>query len=234
MRLDQFLVEQKLTETRAKSKDLITRGFVFVNGHSTSKASYTVKPEDLIKIEKEIQFVSRGGDKLNQFLLDLKLDIKDNVCIDVGASTGGFTQVLLLRGAKHVTTYDVGKNQMHPSLIQDTRVTVHESVNILDVLIPKHDLMVIDVSFTSVIPILKHVAANISHVIVLVKPQFEQLSHYKDVIKDDKTRLHILTHVKKELLHLNYEILASKDAIIPGKKGNQETLLLLKMKGNNA
>ena len=107
MRLDQFLVDQKMTETRAKAKDLITRGFVFINGASIAKASYEVKSEDLIKIEKEFQFVSRGGDKLNQFLLDLKLDIKDNVCIDVGASTGGFTQVLLLRGAKKVITYYV-------------------------------------------------------------------------------------------------------------------------------
>jgi 23S rRNA (cytidine1920-2'-O)/16S rRNA (cytidine1409-2'-O)-methyltransferase len=234
MRLDQVLVEQKLTETRSKSKDLITRGFVFVNGNAATKASYVVKPEDLIKIEKEIQFVSRGGDKLNQFLLDLNLDIKDNVCIDVGASTGGFTQVLLLRGAKHVITYDVGKHQMHPSLIEDTRVTAHESMNIMDVLIPKHDLMVIDVSFTSVIPILKHISNNVSNVIVLVKPQFEQLSQYKDVIRDDKMRLHILSHVKKEMMHLNYEIIASKDASIQGKKGNQETIFLLKMKGINA
>ena len=72
MRLDQFLVDQKLTETRAKAKDLINRGFVFVNGNAISKASYDVKQEDLIKIEKEFQFVSRGGDKLNQFLMDLK------------------------------------------------------------------------------------------------------------------------------------------------------------------
>jgi 23S rRNA (cytidine1920-2'-O)/16S rRNA (cytidine1409-2'-O)-methyltransferase len=234
MRLDQFLVDQKLTETRAKAKDLITRGFVFVNGSSISKASYDVKLEDLIKIEKEFQFVSRGGDKLNQFLLDLKLDIKDNVCIDVGASTGGFTQVLLLRGAKKVITYDVGSDQLHPSLRDLKSVDVHESINILDVDIPQHDLMVIDVSFTSVLPILKYVFPYVKTLIVLVKPQFEQLSQYKDVIKDEKTRTHLLNHVQKEMMHLGYDILYSKDAVIQGKKGNQETLHLLTKKGSNA
>jgi 23S rRNA (cytidine1920-2'-O)/16S rRNA (cytidine1409-2'-O)-methyltransferase len=234
MRLDQFLVDQKLTETRAKAKDLITRGFVFVNGSSISKASYDVKSEDLIKIEKEFQFVSRGGDKLNQFLLDLKLDIKDNVCIDVGASTGGFTQVLLLRGAKKVITYDVGSDQLHPSLRDLKSVDVHESINILDVDIPQHDLMVIDVSFTSVLPILKYVFPYVKTLIVLVKPQFEQLSQYKDVIKDEKTRTHLLNHVQKEMMHLGYDILSSKDAVIQGKKGNQETLHLLIKKGSNA
>jgi 23S rRNA (cytidine1920-2'-O)/16S rRNA (cytidine1409-2'-O)-methyltransferase len=234
MRLDQFLVDQKLTETRAKAKDLITRGFVFVNGSSISKASYDVKSEDLIKIEKEFQFVSRGGDKLNQFLLDLKLDIKDNVCIDVGASTGGFTQVLLLRGAKKVITYDVGSDQLHPSLRDLKSVDVHESINILDVDIPQHDLMVIDVSFTSVLPILKYVFPYVKILIVLVKPQFEQLSQYKDVIKDEKTRTHLLNHVQKEMMHLGYDILSSKDAVIQGKKGNQETLYLLTKKGSNA
>jgi len=234
MRLDQFLVDQKMTETRAKAKDLITRGFVFINGASIAKASYEVKSEDLIKIEKEFQFVSRGGDKLNQFLLDLKLDIKDNVCIDVGASTGGFTQVLLLRGAKKVITYDVGSDQLHPSLRELNNVEVHESTNILDVDIPKHDLMVIDVSFTSVLPILKHIASYVKTLIVLVKPQFEQLSQYKDVIKDEKTRLHLLNHVQKEMMHLGYDIIVSKDAVIQGKKGNQETLYLLRMKGSHA
>lgn len=234
MRLDQFLVDQKLTETRAKAKDLINRGFVFVNGHAISKASYDVKQEDFIKIEKEFQFVSRGGDKLNQFLMDLKLDIKDNICIDVGASTGGFTQVLLLRGAKKVITYDVGSDQLHDSLRNLHHVEVHESTNILDVQIPKHDLMVIDVSFTSVLPILKHIAPHVETVIVLVKPQFEQISQYKDIIRDEKTRMHLLNHVQKEMMHLGFEIIEAKDASIQGKKGNQETLYLLKMKGSHA
>ena len=234
MRLDQFLVDQKLTETRAKAKDLINRGFVFVNGNVISKASYDVKQEDLIKIEKEFQFVSRGGDKLNQFLMDLNIDIKDNICIDVGASTGGFTQVLLHHGAKKVLTYDVGKDQLHSILREDLRVLIHERTNILDIVIPEHDLMVIDVSFTSVIPILKHVMNHTKKIIVLIKPQFEQLNQYKDVIKDEKTRRHILDHVEKNIIQLGYAIIMKKDAAIQGKKGNQETLYYIQMKGIHA
>ena len=227
MRLDQYLADQHFTETRAKAKDLINRGFVSVNGHIQKKASYDVKINDFINIEKEIQFVSRGGDKLNQFLMDFHIKIKDNICIDVGASTGGFTHVLLLHGAKHVFTYDVGSNQLHETLRKDSRVTMHENTNILHIDIPKHDMMVIDVSFTSVIPILEHVYNKANAVIVLVKPQFEQQSHYKDVIKDDKTRKHILNQVKKKIIHIGYDIIFEKDSNILGKKGNQETLLYL-------
>ena len=234
MRLDQFLVDQNLVETRAKSKDLINRGFVFVNGIAVLKSSYAVKQDDLIKIEKDIQFVSRGGDKLNQFLMDLNIDIKDNICIDVGASTGGFTQVLLHHGAKKVLTYDVGKDQLHPILREDPRVLIHERTNILDVIIPEHDLMVIDVSFTSVIPILKHVMNHTKKIIALIKPQFEQLNQYKDVIKDEKTRRHILNHVEKNMMQLGYTIIMKKDATIQGKKGNQETLYYIQMKGIHA
>ena len=234
MRLDQFLVDQNLVETRAKSKDLINRGFVFVNGIAVLKSSYFVKQDDLIKIEKDIQFVSRGGDKLNQFLMDLNIDIKDNICIDVGASTGGFTQVLLHHGAKKVLTFDVGKDQLHPILREDPRVMIHERTNILDVVIPEHDLMVIDVSFTSVIPILKHVMNHTKKVIVLIKPQFEQLTQYKDVIKDEKTRQHILDRVEKNMMQLGYSIIMKKDASIQGKKGNQETLYYIQMKGIHA
>ena len=234
MRLDQFLVEQDLVETRAKSKDLINRGFVFVNGIAVLKSSYSVKRDDLIKIEKDIQFVSRGGDKLNQFLMDLNIDIKDNICIDVGASTGGFTQVLLHHGAKKVLTFDVGKDQLHPLLRENPRVTIHERTNILDVVIPEHALMVIDVSFTSVIPILKHVMNHTKKVIVLIKPQFEQLTQYKDVIKDEKTRQHILDRVEKNMMQLGYSIIMKKDASIQGKKGNQETLYYIQMKGIHA
>ncbi len=234
MRLDQFLVDQDLVETRAKSKDLINRGFVFVNGIAVLKSSYSVKQDDLIKIEKDIQFVSRGGDKLNQFLMDLNINIKDNICIDVGASTGGFTQVLLHHGAKKVLTYDVGKDQLHPMLREDSRVLIHERTNILDVVIPEHDLMVIDVSFTSVIPILKHVMNHTKKIIVLIKPQFEQLNQYKDVIKDEKTRRHILDHVEKNMMQLGYNIIVKKDASIQGKKGNQETLYYIQMKGIHA
>jgi len=234
MRLDQFLVDQDLVETRAKSKDLINRGFVFVNGIAVLKSSYSVKQDDLIKIEKDIQFVSRGGDKLNQFLMDLNIDIKDNICIDVGASTGGFTQVLLHHGAKKVLTYDVGKDQLHSILREDLRILIHERTNILDVVIPEHDLMVIDVSFTSVIPILKHVMNHTKKIIVLIKPQFEQLNQYKDVIKDEKTRRHILDHVEKNIIQLGYAIIMKKDAAIQGKKGNQETLYYIQMKGIHA
>jgi 23S rRNA (cytidine1920-2'-O)/16S rRNA (cytidine1409-2'-O)-methyltransferase len=234
MRLDQYLADQHFTETRAKAKDLINRGFVSVNGHIQKKASYDVKSNDFINIEKEIQFVSRGGDKLNQFLMDFNIQIKDNVCIDVGASTGGFTHVLLINGAKHVFTYDVGSDQLHETLRKDARVTIHEKTNILDVSLPEHDLMVIDVSFTSVIPILEYVYDDTKDLIVLVKPQFEQQSHYKDVIKDNKTRIHILNQVKKKILHIGYGIIYEKDSNILGKKGNQETLLYLRKKGVHA
>lgn len=227
MRLDQYLADQHFTETRAKAKDLIQRGFVLVNGHIQKKASYDVKSNDFINIEKEIQFVSRGGDKLNQFLMDFNIKIKDNICIDVGASTGGFTHVLLLHGAKHVFTYDVGSDQLHETLRIDSRVTMHEKTNILHVDIPKHDLMVIDVSFTSVIPILEYVYEDANNLIVLVKPQFEQQSQYKDVIKDEKTRKHILNQVKKKIIQIGYDIMYEKDSNILGKKGNQETLLYL-------
>lgn len=227
MRLDQK-VQQDFSLTRSQAQDVIKRGFVSVNGTIIFKPSFQSKDQDLIKLHKEMIFVGRGGDKLLPFIQLINLDLKGKIALDIGASTGGFTQVLLLQGAAHVFAIDVGNNQLDQKLKEDEKVTSLENTNALDLDIPPHDVCVIDVSFTSVIPILKHVYPKAKDVIALIKPQFEQDNDFQTVIKNDTRRLQILTKTLDQITLIGYQIIHQASSSLKGKKGNQEYFVYLK------
>jgi len=230
MRLDHYLVEQNLVKSRSQATDFIKRGLVKVSGDVQTKPGYNLSHDDFIEIVENTTFVSRAGEKLFKALLDLKLDLHDKIVIDIGSSTGGFTDCVLKQGAKEVYAYDVGKDQMDLSLRRDPRIHLYEETNILDVTIPDADLILIDVSFTSIKPIFKHIEGFSKEIIALIKPQFEAgpIHFKKGVLKDEKLHHKILIDVISYAVSLGFCPIKLLKSELKGKQGNQEYLLYIK------
>jgi 23S rRNA (cytidine1920-2'-O)/16S rRNA (cytidine1409-2'-O)-methyltransferase len=228
MRLDEYLVKHQYVRSRSKAKDLVDRGLVKVDGKIAAKAGMSVSEHE-IKVHDENEFVSRSGQKLLHVLLDYHIDLSDKIVIDVGSSTGGFTDCALRHGAKLVYAYDVGKDQMDSMLKTNRKIVLNEGTNILDVDLPEADYILIDVSFTSVKPILNHIRRHPAFVIVLVKPQFEagRIKFKGGVLKDLKIHKDIVTAMCRYVRTLGYGIKGLDKAKIKGKSGNQEYVLLL-------
>src|SRR5947209_7337034 len=178
-RLDLAVVERGLAESRARAQALIGGGGVTVNGEVVTRASTSIGTEDRIGLAREpLPYVSRGGLKLAHALREFAVPVSGVVALDVGASTGGFTDVLLQAGARHVYAVDVGYGQLAWTLRNDPRVTVMERTNVrtLEQLPEPIDVAVADVSFISlrlVLPVMAHLLAPRGAAIVLIKPQFE-------------------------------------------------------------
>ncbi len=179
-RLDQALVERALCDSRERAKRLILAGQIRVNGHPAKKASDNIKPADEITVDAPEKFVSRGGHKLEHALEYFQLNVEKLVAIDLGASTGGFTDCLLQRGAVKIFAVDVGQGQLAWKLRSDSRVVVMEKTN-ARFLKPENfpapaDLLVVDCSFISLKKILPSAAPLIKadgKIVALIKPQFE-------------------------------------------------------------
>jgi 23S rRNA (cytidine1920-2'-O)/16S rRNA (cytidine1409-2'-O)-methyltransferase len=235
MRLDQRVVDLGLTQSRSQAESYIKLGDVRVNGQVQLKPGYAVSQHDTVEISRRQQYVSRAALKLASVTDILKLDFKEKVVLDVGSSTGGFTDYALTHGAKKVIAVEVGSNQLHPSLHGHPQIELHEQTDIRDVkkLSDTPDIVVADVSFISLRQILPHVAGLINkktQVVAMVKPQFEagesSLKH-KGVIKNDKMRRDILKEF--EGWSTKYFIIIDKaDSGISGAKGNQERFYLLR------
>lgn len=179
-RADVLLVERGLFESRARAQAAIEAGFVTANDKLVTKASETVATDAAIEARPAHPFVSRGGVKLSGALERYPIDIENHVCLDVGASTGGFTEVLLANGAGLVFAIDVGRDQLHPSLRGHPNIISMEETDIRDFegkrLPQRPDIVVIDVSFISlkaVLPVALSLAAAPMHLLALIKPQFE-------------------------------------------------------------
>ena len=230
MRLDHYLVEQDLVKSRSQATDLIKRGLVKVNDQIQTKPGYDLKNDDFIEMVENSRFVSRAGEKLFKALLDFRVDLHDKIVIDIGSSTGGFTDCALQEGAMEVYAYDVGKNQMDETLKLDSRIHLFEETNILDVELPQADLILIDVSFTSIKPIFKHIEGFLGEVIALIKPQFEAgpIHFKKGVLKDQKMHQKILYDVLSEVVELGFYPKNIVKSELKGKQGNQEYLLYIK------
>ena len=238
IRLDQLLVSRILAETRSQAENLIRLGEVLVEGKVISKPGYFVSEDANIKVTANERYVSRAGLKLASVAQLFKLEFKDNVVLDVGSSTGGFTDYALQHGAKKVIAIDVGTDQLHPSLHSNEKIELHEQTDIRDVkeLSVNPDIVVIDVSFISLKEILPHVA-NLSgretKIVAMLKPQFEAGADakHKGVIKNERMRREILQNF--EAWVKNYFVILNKaDSQIAGTKGNQERFYLLKAKTN--
>jgi 23S rRNA (cytidine1920-2'-O)/16S rRNA (cytidine1409-2'-O)-methyltransferase len=180
MRLDQRVVELRLVESREKAQRLILAGCVKVNDRIETKSSHQVPAEAVITLVEQERFVGRGGEKLEEAFVRFGLDVRDKVCMDVGASTGGFTDCMLQHGAARVYALDVGKGQIHTKLRSDPRVVVMDGVN-ARYLVPADlpevpGFVTIDVSFislTKILPAVTQVLASGGRIVSLIKPQFE-------------------------------------------------------------
>jgi len=228
MRLDLYLLEYHMVKSRSQATDLIKRGLITVNDVVMTKPGYVILDQN-IKITEEPKFVSRAGEKLLQAIFDFNIDLNGKTVIDIGSSTGGFTDCALQHGAKQVYAYDVGKEQMVEPLKSDSRVFLFEETNILDVSIPEADVILIDVSFTSIQPILKHLKGFSGTIIALIKPQFEAGNiHFKQgVLKDMKIHKKILNDVLLEAVNLGFSLFGLKKSLLKGKAGNQEYILYM-------
>jgi len=230
-RLDVLLVERGLAESRAQAQALVLAGLV--PGHS--KAGEQVDETADLAVTETARYVSRGGEKLANALDATRVDPAGLDCLDVGASTGGFTDVLLQRGASRVIALDVGYGQLHPRLRGDPRVTVLERVNAREVgALPfAPQLVVCDVSFISVrivLPPLLRLGAPGWEALVLVKPQFEAGRGEVGkggVVTSDETRARVLREVAEAALGWDAQTVAVVDSGLPGPKGNREFFLHL-------
>lgn len=239
-RLDAFLVEKGYVPSREKAKELIRKGQVYVDGRPVDKPSrkYALDADLSIEIKGDLlSFVSRGGLKLAKALDSFLINLENKICMDVGASTGGFTDCMLQHGAKKVYAVDVGTDQLVPSLREDPRVVSMEQTNMRylkpEDLGEKMDFISIDVSFISLEKILPAAAACLKEggeMVCLVKPQFEagrgKVSK-KGVVKDLRLRRRILTDVVEFARHLNLEPSGLTGSPIRGPEGNVEFLLYL-------
>jgi 23S rRNA (cytidine1920-2'-O)/16S rRNA (cytidine1409-2'-O)-methyltransferase len=240
IRLDDFLINSKLALSRDQAKKIIfSKSFKIDNFNSKTLMGHTMVPANS-KIIKNTpnKYVSRGGIKLEGFIQDIGLNVTGKVCLDIGASTGGFTDFLIQNRAKKIICIDVGKNQIHPSISDNPKVESFEGINArYNFETPKIEfqLVVVDVSFISVLKILpiliKHINKN-TDVILLLKPQFEAKRIQVDkggVIKNPKIHSEILNKLLKSFIKLNFKTYNLKKSHLVGAKGNQEFFVLIKM-----
>lgn len=237
-RLDQRLVELGAVPTRSQAESYIRMGEVTVNNKIVTKAGQLVGEADTVELKAKERYVSRAAFKLASVADSLGLDFKDKVMLDVGSSTGGFTDYALRQGARKVIAVDVGTNQLHPSLHGHERIELHEKTDIRDFKANEHiDLIVADVSFVSLRDILPHISTLMSgdtRLVAMVKPQFEAVESsqkHKGVIKNDAVRRKILQGFESWVKDL-FAIMAKADSHVSGSRGNVERFYLLQNQNN--
>lgn len=228
-RLDTYLVTEGLVLTRSQAEGYIRMGKVQVNGRTITKAGHMVGDVDRVKLIVTDQYVSRAALKLESVARILNLYFTGKTMLDVGSSTGGFTDYALKHGAVKVIAVDVGTDQLHPHLRNDSRIELHEKTDIRDMkaLSSAADLVVIDVSFISLREILPAVARLVhpkTVIVAMVKPQFEAAQSrqkHKGVIKNDAMRRKILQDFE-QWVRGHFVIIDKADSRVAGSKGNVE------------
>lgn len=232
VRLDKALVQLGLVTTRSQAESYIRLGRVKVAGRLITKPGYFVHDLSLVELDQPEQFVSRAGLKLASVADKLAVDFRGKTVLDVGSSTGGFTDYVLSRGARRVICVDVGTDQLHPKLRRDARVELHEKTDIRDFATDQSvDIILIDVSFISlreVLPHLAELATRQTQVVAMVKPQFETGNRLKNrgVIKNDTERRRIL-HDFEQWAKRYFLLRAKADSAVAGARGNRERFYLL-------
>lgn len=231
-RLDQYIAKKGWAQSRSQAENLIRLGQVTVDGTVITKPGFVVSEQRKVQVTKAERYVSRAGLKLASVAQLLNLNFQDKVVLDVGSSTGGFTDYALQHGAKKVFAVDVGTDQLHPSLRGDARIELHEKTDIRD-FVPTEavDIVVMDVSFISLREVLPHIALithKDTYIAAMVKPQFEagrnQVS--KGVIKNDAVRRKILKEFELWAREL-FVVVDKHDSEVAGAKGNRERFYLL-------
>jgi len=234
MRADRLLVERGLFDSRAKAQAAIAAGLVTADAVPVRKASEEIAPTAVLHAEPAYLWVSRGGVKLAAALDHFGFDPADHVCLDVGASTGGFTHVLIERGAKRVYAVDVGRGQLHESLRRHSRVLSFEATDIRDVdagsLEPPPDFVVIDVSFISLklaLPAALNLTRAPARLVALIKPQFEAGRKHlkKGIVRDPQVHAAVCDDIVAFVSSLGWKVLGVIPSPIAGGEGNREFLL---------
>ena len=237
-RADTLLVERGLFESRAKAQAAIAAGLVTADAVPVRKASDTIAVDAMLAAEPAFPWVSRGGVKLDDALARFGVAVAGRVCLDVGASTGGFTQVLLARGARRVYAVDVGTGQLHPLLHNEPKIVSLERTDIraLDPkrLTERPDFITVDVSFISlklVLPAAFSVAARPAHVLALVKPQFEASRTHikKGIVRDPAIHEAVVAEIAAYAASLGCRDVMTFPSPIAGADGNREFFIGAKL-----
>ena len=233
-RADVLLVERGLFESRARAQAAIEAGFVTADGKAVTKVSETIDVNAAIEARPAHPFVSRGGVKLAGALAKYPIEIENHICLDVGASTGGFTEVLLSEGASLVFAVDVGRDQLHPSLRGHPRVVSMESTDIRSLegtrLPQRPDVVVMDASFISlkaILPVALSLAAAPMHLLALIKPQFEapRVAIKKGIVRDAAVHRAVCNDIAAFAATLGCSDIEIFPSPIPGGDGNIEFFL---------
>lgn len=244
-RIDKLLVDRGLAESRTKAQALVMAGVVLVDEQRINKPSDTVGPHSEIRIkggdEAASRYVGRGGVKLEKALRHFEIDVNGLACLDVGASTGGFTDCLLQFGAAKVTAIDVGHNQIDWRLRTDARVEVREGINARylrpDDFTEKFDLAVMDVSFisaTKVMPAILPLLKDVACLITLIKPQFEVGRGEVGkggIVRDSQKHARVIEEVNRAAEELGLKVRNVIESPIHGADGNVEFLALYEKTG---
>ncbi len=238
MRLDHFLVENNLSRSRARAKEAIKSGHVIVNGKIITKASFEVENSDEVECNSEEKYVSRGGYKLEKAINEFSLDLSGVTAVDIGASTGGFSDCMLQNGVKEIFAIDSGHGQLAEKIKADFRVKSFEGCNIRDFdveILPEIQFICVDVSFIS----LKYVFPKIAEILTfgqavcLIKPQFETGNkkgalNKNGIVKDIKIHEQIIIELREDALKYGLYMESLTTSPIKGGDGNREYLCLLK------
>lgn len=239
LRLDKYLTEHKGISSGEKSRALIMEGKVFVNGQRALKAGMTVSPTDEIEIRGEkLKYVSRGGLKLEKAINSFKIDLQDKICMDIGASTGGFTDCMLQNGAKKVYAIDVGYGQLDWNLRNNNKVVNLERQNFRylekEQCEDEIDFASVDVSFISleiIIPVLCNFLKDGGEAVCLIKPQFEagrEKVGKNGVVRENQTHIEVIKKINEFCKTLGLLVLNLDFSPIKGPKGNIEYLIYFK------
>ncbi len=232
-RLDRALLERGLVQSRSQAETYIKMGYATVGDRVITKPGFMVDESDVIKLRSKHIYVSRAGNKLASVSERLNIEYKNKTMLDVGSSTGGFTDYALRHGIKKVIAVDVGTNQLHPSLRENPAIELHEKTDIRNFKTNQSiDLVVIDVSFISLRNILPAVAELISTksvVVAMVKPQFESSGpdQHKGIVKNEKLRREIFREFEL-WVRRQFVIVDKADSEVSGTKGNTERFYILK------
>lgn len=228
IRLDNYILQNSLALSRNKAQELIASGAVSINGAVNLKNSTIIGDNDVVVVKKDREYVSRSAYKLDAFLDELDIDIKNKIALDIGSSSGGFTQVLLERGSKCVYAVDVGKDQLHQNLREDARVKLFEECDIRDFKSNEtFELVVCDVAFISLHHILKDIHRLSSRdIILLFKPQFEVGKDVKrdkkGVVSDKKAIDMAMMKLEDAIFLLGWRLVKKSPSKLSGKEGNLE------------
>jgi 23S rRNA (cytidine1920-2'-O)/16S rRNA (cytidine1409-2'-O)-methyltransferase len=243
VRADQALVERGLADTRSRAQSLLLAGRVFSGERRIDKCGERLPADAPLEVREGARFVSRGGDKLEGALEGFGFEVRGLTAADLGASTGGFTDCLLSRGATRVYAVDVGYGQLADKLRRDSRVVSLERTNARyltrEALGELVDLVVVDASFIGIEKLLSGISAVLrpgGHLLALVKPQFEagrsEVSRGKGVIRDEAVRLSAVARARDAIEAAGFAIDGELDSTVPGPKGNLERFVLARRMGD--